>query len=86
VGRLTRTERAAAQEHCLDLCRLVGQQTPNEAEPTGDFCALEKGTARTSGGEGWANVWEGCMRGHRWRTDREGNLVLLWPRRSRRVD
>ena len=28
-----RTERAAAQEHFIDLCRLLGEQTPNEADP-----------------------------------------------------
>lgn len=28
-------ERAAAQEHFLDLCRLVGHPTPAEDDPTG---------------------------------------------------
>jgi hypothetical protein len=29
-------ERSAAQEHFLDLCRLVGEPTPAEADPIGD--------------------------------------------------
>ena len=48
----TRTERAAAQEHFIDLCRLLGQPTPNEADPTGAFYAFEKGATKTTGG-GW---------------------------------
>lgn len=28
-----RTERAASQEHFIDLCRMVGTKTPNEADP-----------------------------------------------------
>ena len=56
-----RTERAAAQEHFIDLCRLLGEQTPNEADPTGEDYAFEKGAAKTSGGQGWADVWK---RGH----------------------
>ena len=31
------TERAASQEHFLDLCGLVGEETPNDADPTGDY-------------------------------------------------
>lgn len=53
----TRTERAASQEHFLDLCALTGEATPNEADPTGDFYAFEKGAERTSAGDGFADVW-----------------------------
>jgi type II restriction/modification system DNA methylase subunit YeeA len=56
-----RTERAAAQEHFIDLCRLLGQPTPNEADPTGDWYAFEKGVGKAEGGEGFADVW---MRDH----------------------
>ena len=35
----SRTERAASQEHFIDLCRMLGVQTPNEADQTGDeYC------------------------------------------------
>ena len=29
-------ERSAAQEHFIDLCRLLGEPTPAEADPKGD--------------------------------------------------
>src|SRR4051812_9747932 len=54
----TRTERAASQEHFIDLCRMVGTRTPNEADPTGDFYAFEKGAEKTTGGGGFADVWK----------------------------
>ena len=54
----TRTERAAAQEHFIDLCRMVGEPTPNEADPTGERYAFEKGASRDFGGEGFADVWK----------------------------
>ncbi len=49
-------ERAVAQEHFIDLCRLLGESTPNEADPSGDFYAFDKG-ARKPDGEGFADVW-----------------------------
>jgi hypothetical protein len=57
----TRTERAASQEHFIDLCRMLGVPTPNEADPTGDQYAFEKGAEKTLGGDGFADVWK---RGH----------------------
>lgn len=51
-----RAERAAAQEHFIDLCNLLGQPTPN-SDPTGERYAFEKGAAKTAGGDGWADVW-----------------------------
>ena len=53
----TATERQASQEHFLDLCALVDEATPNEADPAGDFYAFEKGASRTSAGDGFADVW-----------------------------
>ena len=55
-----RGERAVAQPHFIDLCRLLGEPTPNEADPSGDFYAFEKG-ARKPDGEGFADVW---LKGH----------------------
>lgn len=54
----TRTERAAAQEHFIDLCRMLGFPTPNEDDPTGETYAFEKGTDKVEGGEGFADVWK----------------------------
>ena len=57
----TRTERAASQEHFIDLCRMLEVPTPNEADPYGDDYAFEKGAGKVSGGDGFADVWK---RGH----------------------
>ena len=56
-----RRERASSQEHFIDLCRLLGVPTPNEADPSGREYTFEAGAQKTSGGEGWADVWK---RGH----------------------
>ncbi len=53
-----RTERAAAQEHFIDLCRMLGLATPNEADPKGHEYAFEKGAEKVGGGEGFADVWK----------------------------
>lgn len=56
-----RNERAAAQEHFIDLCRMLGVQTPNEADPVGDWYAFEKGAEKSGGdedGSGFADVWK----------------------------
>ncbi len=54
----TRTERAASQEHFIDLCRMIGTKTPNDADPTGDWYAFEKGAEKTGGRDGFADVWK----------------------------
>jgi hypothetical protein len=53
----TRNERAASQEHFIDLCRMLGYPTPND-DPTDDQYAFEKGAEKTSGGDGFADVWK----------------------------
>jgi type II restriction/modification system DNA methylase subunit YeeA len=52
----TGRERATAQEHFIDLCQLLGEQTPNEADPAGSDYAFEKG-AKGRDGDGFADVW-----------------------------
>ncbi|RPI07865.1 MAG: hypothetical protein EHM71_09660 [Zetaproteobacteria bacterium] len=49
-------ERVAAQEHFLDLCRLLGHPTPAEADATGAGFCVEKGAAKCGGGDGFALV------------------------------
>jgi len=51
-------ERAAAQEHFLDLCALVNHPTPAQDDPTGERFAFEAGAAKQTGGQGWADVWK----------------------------
>jgi type II restriction/modification system DNA methylase subunit YeeA len=56
------TERAAAQEHFIDLCRMLAHPTPVEDDPVGDHFTFEKGATKTGGGEGFADVWKkGCF-------------------------
>lgn len=54
----TRPERAAYVEHFNDLCALLGEATPNEADPEGNLYAFEKGATKTTGARGWADVWK----------------------------
>ena len=57
-----RRESVSSQEHFIDLCRLLGVQTPAEADPSGESYTFEAGVERLStGGQGWADVWK---RGH----------------------
>ncbi|RMH30957.1 MAG: class I SAM-dependent DNA methyltransferase, partial [Planctomycetota bacterium] len=58
------SERAASQEHFLDLCRLLGVKTPAELDPLGDTFTFEKGAKVSApashgskGDRGWADVW-----------------------------
>jgi len=50
-------ERSASQSHFNDLCHLLGLDDPIAADPKGDWFTFEKGASKTSGGNGWADVW-----------------------------
>jgi hypothetical protein len=54
---VTLKERSAAQEHYLDLCRVFNVPTPAEADPAGNFYAFEKGAVKSTGKQGFADVW-----------------------------
>jgi hypothetical protein len=54
-------ERSAAQSHFIDLCRMLDEPSPTDADPKGEWYAFERGATKTTGGEGWADVWK---RGH----------------------
>ena len=56
--KATLKESAAAQEHFIDLCHLVGHPTPAEADPTGQTFTFEAGASKQRGGQGWADVWK----------------------------
>ena len=51
-------ERSASQEHFIDLCRLLDEPTPAEADPTGEHYCFERGVRKDTGGDGWADVWK----------------------------
>ncbi len=55
---VTTTEKASAQSHFIDLCRMLGEPTPHEADPTGEHYAFEKYVTKAGGGEGFADVWK----------------------------
>ena len=50
-------ERAGSQEHFLDICHLVGESTPAEVDPNGEFFTFEKSLRKESGATGFADVW-----------------------------
>ena len=56
--RVDLAERAACQEHFIDLCRMLGHPTPAEADPTGESFTFERGVEKSEGGNGWADVWK----------------------------
>ncbi len=51
-------ERAASQSHFIDLCRMLDEPTPSDIDPNGGFYAFERGATKSTGGEGWADVWK----------------------------
>ena len=50
-------ERAACQEHFLNVCELLGQPTPADADPNGEWYTFEKVVDKEAGGQGFADVW-----------------------------
>ena len=50
-------EQSASQSHFNDLCALLGIQDPVSADPKGEWFTFERGANKTSGGNGWADVW-----------------------------
>jgi SAM-dependent methyltransferase len=57
---VTLSERSACQSHFNDLCLVLGQPQPVEADPEGAWYTFERGVNKLDGGHGWADVW---MRG-----------------------
>ena len=57
----TLSERSGSQQHFVDLCGLLGVDTPAEADPHGSWYTFDKGASKTDGSDGWADVWK---RGH----------------------
>ncbi|WP_428384127.1 class I SAM-dependent DNA methyltransferase [Nevskia ramosa] len=51
-------ERRDSQPFFEDLCRLLGHATPRETDPDHTHFTYEYGAAKTSGGNGWADVWK----------------------------
>jgi len=63
------TERQTAQEHFIDLCHVLAEPTPNEADDP-DAYSFEKGVSKIDGSAGFADVWKrGCF-GWEYKKDR----------------
>jgi hypothetical protein len=54
--RASARERQSVQEHFIDLCMMIGHETPMQQDPSGTRFAFEMGAAKTRGGTGWADV------------------------------
>jgi hypothetical protein len=67
------SERASYQLHFIDLCALVGVQTPSPA--TAETYCFERGATRTGAGQGWADVWKKSHFGFEYKKSR-ANLSL----------
>ena len=58
----TLKESAAAQQHFLDLCELLDEPKPADVDAIGDNYCFEKGATKSTGGNGFADVWKkGCF-------------------------
>ncbi len=68
-SRADRTERQAAQEHFIDLCRVLGEPTPNEADDP-DSYSFENGVSKIDGTGGFADVWKRGHFGWQYKKDR----------------
>lgn len=67
-------ERAACQEHFLDLCHVLDQPTPAAVDPKGEWFTFEKGVQKDIGGQGFADVWKKNCFGWEYKGKRK-NLV-----------
>ena len=54
-------ENQAAHQQFLDLCELLEEPKPADADPGGTWYCFERGARKSTGGRGWADVWK---RGH----------------------
>jgi hypothetical protein len=56
--KTTLKESAAANEHFLDLCRLLDHPTPADVDAEGTTFTFEYGAAKLGGGQGFADVFK----------------------------
>ncbi len=51
-------ERSGSQPYFNDLYQMLGEPTPTDADPSGDWYCFEKGARKDTGGDGLADVWK----------------------------
>ena len=62
AGGRTSASARRHKSHFRDLCDLIGEKAPTDADPKREWYAFEKGATKKTGGEGWADVWKrGCF-------------------------
>jgi len=49
-------EHAVAQPNSIDLCRLLGIEDPQTADPDRNWFCFERGARKAGGVSGWADV------------------------------
>ncbi len=67
-SRVDGNERQTAQEHFIDLCRMLGEPTPNEGDK--EAYSFEKGASKVDGSAGFADVWKSGHFGWEYKKDR----------------
>ncbi|XWZ94973.1 class I SAM-dependent DNA methyltransferase (plasmid) [Azospirillum sp. B2RO_4] len=61
-GRSSLGESQGSHEHFIDLCRVLGEMPPAEADPSATHYCFEKAVAQTDRRPGRADVWKrGCF-------------------------
>ena len=61
-----------------DLCRLLGEPTPAEADPTGEAYCFERAARKDTGGDGWADAGSTRPNGSSWWTSRCRAIRSSW--------
>jgi hypothetical protein len=51
-------ERSGSQEHFLNLCALLGHDTPAKVDPKGNTFTFERALKQSNGQQGFADVWK----------------------------
>lgn len=52
------TERQASHTHFIDLCRMLDEPAPYDPGTDPDAYCFERGATKTTGADGWADVWK----------------------------
>lgn len=51
-------ERSASQKHVIDLCRMPGELSPAEVDPTGETYWFRWDARMDISRYNWANIWQ----------------------------
>ena len=74
---VTQSETAVSQSHFIDLCSVLDEPTPVEADPTGEWYCFQKGATKDSGRKGWADVWKRAHFGWEYKGTTRTSIALF---------